>query len=330
MASSASWEHWKPSWADVGPDAAHGHWGDDSDCDDPDDLEDITADAAGQELVCILIDLKNSGRLSAVQACTISWFAAKAGAAGPCAAFGLKPQESTGEYSKKFDAYTNGGPESMDFYELSIAYRHKAELGRRWSPLPFLPPHEMLVDEFLSDTSAENAFQQALEEDTLPPIWTRHAAVTHAKAIGENLPRPFCLYVDGVQYSRRETVLGFWVHWLYSKQSHLLFVLRKSESCLCGCKSWCSLFPVWDALRWSLEALLAGVYPSHRHDGSEWLPQSDDARASFAGQRMPVRGLCIFSKGIGQSWCSAGASLGGTRMSHHAFIAIPRRAISIA
>ena len=293
MAASASWENWRPSWADIGPAAAHGAWGDnDSDADDTDALDDITQEAAGQELVATLIDLKNSGCLSAVQACTISWYAAKAGAAGPCAALGVKPgQECTGAYSRQFDAYTSGGPETMDFYDLPTAHRLKTELGRRWSPLPFLPPHEMLVDELSEDMSAEAAFQAALSKGQLPAIWSQHDAVLRARAAGERLPRPFCLYVDGVQYSRRETVLGFWVHWLYSKQRHFIFVMRKSESCLCGCKSWCSCFPVWDAIRWSLEALLAGVYPSHRHDGSDWLPASDIARASYRGQKMPGRGL---------------------------------------
>ena len=82
--SAASWESWKPSWGDIGSTAAHGAWGDnDSDVDDSESLDDITPDAAGQELVSVLIDLKNAGRLSAVQACAISWFAAKAGAVAP-------------------------------------------------------------------------------------------------------------------------------------------------------------------------------------------------------------------------------------------------------
>ena len=131
----------------------------------------------------------------------------------PCAALVLKPGlEHAGAYSSKFDSYTSGGPETMDFYELPTAHRLKAELGRQWSPLPCLPPHEMLIDEYVNDTSAEDAFQNALREDNLPPAWSRHPAVARARALGERLPRPFCLYVDGVQYSRRETVLGFWVH----------------------------------------------------------------------------------------------------------------------
>eukprot|EP00959_Pyramimonas_sp_CCMP1952_P239841 5012118-Pyramimonas_sp.AAC.1 len=43
-----------------------------------------------------------------------------------------------------------------------------------------------------------------------------------------------------------------------------------SQLCDCGCSHWCSMYPVYQAMRWSLGALAPGHFPSVRHDGGAW------------------------------------------------------------
>ena len=56
---------------------------------------------------------------------------------------------------------------------------------------------------------------------------------------------PLCLYLGGVQYSREETGLAFFVYCLLTGKRHLVFVLRKTELCQCGRRGWCTLWHVF-------------------------------------------------------------------------------------
>ncbi len=66
--------------------------------------------------------------------------------------------------------------------------------------------------------------------------------------------------------------------------------------CNCGCRGWCSCFPIQDLIAWSVKALGNGVHPSTRHDGGDWQ-ERDAERAKLAGSDIGVRGVCLFLKG---------------------------------
>eukprot|EP00959_Pyramimonas_sp_CCMP1952_P067548 1410007-Pyramimonas_sp.AAC.1 len=70
------------------------------------------------------------------------------------------------------------------------------------------------------------------------------------------------MYVDGVQFSRTDSVIGFFCFNIASGIRHLCATLRKSELCSCGCRGWCSVFPILAMLRWSILATLRGEFPS--------------------------------------------------------------------
>eukprot|EP00959_Pyramimonas_sp_CCMP1952_P299440 6263033-Pyramimonas_sp.AAC.1 len=57
---------------------------------------------------------------------------------------------------------------------------------------------------------------------------------------------------------------------LVTEKRHVVAVLKKSESCRCGCKGWCNLWAVWDYVAWCLKALWRGKHPRRQHDGSDW------------------------------------------------------------
>ena len=88
-------------------------------------------------------------------------------------------------------------------------------------------------------------------------------------AVAAGVPAyPLGLYLDGVQCWNRDGVIGFYLWSMTTGIWHLLCVLQKSTLCRCGCRGWCSLWPVWQMLRWSFECLANGVYPQSRHDGA--------------------------------------------------------------
>eukprot|EP00969_Alexandrium_andersonii_P110844 4892395-Alexandrium_andersonii.AAC.1 len=105
-----------------------------------------------------------------------------------------------------------------------------------------------------------------------------------AKAAGEGPPcMPIALYLDGIQTARHETSVGFYCYNMLTGNRQLCALLRKSEICQCGCRGWCSIYPIMLFLSWSVAAMKAGIFPTSRHDGSDFRTESDAARRGLAG-----------------------------------------------
>ena len=67
------------------------------------------------------------------------------------------------------------------------------------------------------------------------------------------LPIPLAVYLDGVSPTsvlagRSDSLLGVWVVNLVTWKRHLLSVTRGLDMCRCGCKWWCTLYPIFCAL----------------------------------------------------------------------------------
>ena len=129
-----SWENWEPSWAEA---AGAGAWADDFDDDFVYHAEEFSPAEAGEELCQLIVDLKLQGKISAKIACYLSYWASKAGAAGPTSELALKPGAKDGSYSARFDVFTGAGVGSLNTYEVEVARCLKGDLGRRWDQLPF-------------------------------------------------------------------------------------------------------------------------------------------------------------------------------------------------
>ena len=76
---------------------------------------------------------------------------------------------------------------------------------------------------------------------------------------------------------------------------HLVVLLRKREMCQCGCRGWCSLFPVFLFLKWSLAAMKAGVHPHARHDATVFSPE-DVVRSLLAGSALGWKAVVVLIK----------------------------------
>ena len=296
-AASASWQGWNPWWAagDSGP-----SW---RDHDEP-YYKHVPPDVAGEELVHMLTHLKSMGTLSAKQTCVLAFWAAKAGACGEVKAMGVRPDQEAGEYSKRYDKWAGVSIHAQNHYPLWLGLSMRHDAGRYWGPLPSRLPHEAFKEEMLKWSRPADLLRVALANNDLPPKYWDHEFVKASPP--EELVHPFSLYLDGVPFSRHDSVLGFWAQLLFSPERHLLFVIRKSEMCGCGCGGWCSLHPIMSMLSWSLAALGAGHHPARRHDNEAWK-DADLARSFYAAEPLGFRGVCLFLKG---DWSEFVNSLG--------------------
>lgn len=121
-----------------------------------------------------------------------------------------------------------------------------------------------------------------------------------AKRGFEFKPVMMSLYLDGIRFTRSDrtgktdSLSAYFAHTFKSKRRHPLAVLRKSQLCRCGCRGWCSQYPIMLALQWSFQALLDGKMPKEDHRGQPFL--DNDWRQAKAGEVIH-RGALVQIKG---------------------------------
>ena len=233
-----------------------------------------SAAESGQALADLLLQLHLEGKLSAKHTCQISFYAHKAGATGPVAAYAFRPDAPSGHFQRHLDAVA-GLKEKSAFHVIAVPAFSKRFEERGTVQLQVLPPHEQLHQEVCEDPGLAGQLRRA----KWPASFGRHPV---ARAAGNQPVLPIALYLDGAQYTKAgASLLVFVVVNLLSGVRHLACVLDKRRLCRCGCRGWCTLRPILAFLRWSFGALAAGAYPSRDHGGAAWPPS--DERASLAG-----------------------------------------------
>ena len=233
-----------------------------------------------QELVDYLIDQHNSGALSAKQVCIISYWAGQAGvdAAKP---LGLPPwTKGSGDFKRLLDKKVpSKGPST---YRLAAPCYSRKEGTRAPKNLAVLLPHEMLQVEMQhEDMEALQSQWQA------PPNFQEHPVVKKAAETGVGPVIPISLFIDGVAYAKRDSLLCVTVQNLWTGHRFVICALRKRILCKCGCKGWDTLHAMFLWLRWALNVLATGCHPERRHDGDPWEADVDVQRLAAAGQRLP-------------------------------------------
>ena len=176
MSASAapSWQGWQPSWAaPVQP-----SWRDT----DVLDYSTTPAYIAGEELTHMLTELKTAGVLSAKQVCILAFWAAKAGACGEACNMAVRPDQASGEYSKRFDKWAGVSLHSQNHYPVWMGRRLRHVAGRVWDPLPTKLPHEALEEELDGWSQPLDNLVPALEAGDLPQRYFDHPFVKLAPA----------------------------------------------------------------------------------------------------------------------------------------------------
>lgn len=145
-----------------------------------------------------------------------------------------------------------------------------------------------------------------------PPAFMSHPLVRAAMAAGRPWPLPLAIYLDGVRFTsplagRSDSILGIWAYHAVTFKRYYIMSLRSQDCCQCGCRNWCSVFPIMAALAWSLKALAEGRRPEQRHDGTAWDPSDPIRRlAGELGDVLPTAAL-VWLKG---DWAEVHHSLG--------------------
>ena len=240
--------------------------------------------AAQTSMADRLILLKMTGKLSAKDVCELCYWAKEAGLpAGPVTALASTPgTDQTGHYNRHFNTCLGIGKQLEGGYNLTLPVA-ALETGEQDSrALPCLPAHELLQAEMDETPELLELLETAKKSGgSWSRQYTAHPVVQGAPE-GEAV-MPIGLFCDGVPFQKRDSALVFYVVNLLSGKRHLTIAIRTSEMCACGCKGWCTLYPVMLFIAWSLKSLAAGKWPSARHDGRPFTAV-DGNRAALAGE----------------------------------------------
>ena len=255
--------------------------------------------AAAEKLLDELLVLYMSSSISAMTLCTLCHWASLAGLGEPVSRYAKKPGAPTGAYQRFLDGKLGFREDRSRQYILTVPGMPRGGQTRGEIQLAVKPPHELADKSNVEDPRASVRLLEAIDANELPPIYDDHPIV---RAHPGELVMPWCLYMDGVAYSLSDTVLGIWIYNMVTGTRMLIALIRKRIVCACGCRGWCTYWPLLRFLRWSLEAMAAAEYPASRHDGSPWAA-TDSTRRDLSRQPMKMRGAIIRFKGDWAEFC---------------------------
>lgn len=287
---------WDRPPAEGGEDPGWGHAGSDSE-------DELGPEDCQEALASMLANLYFEGKLSAKNLCVLSFWAVKSGAKGQVEDFAMHPKASTGHYQRHLDSALGLKEHSDKLFWTRCPWFSKSTATREPHDLAVLPPHEALYDEIQSNPGARDKLEAELAEGGLAQAFLEHPIYT-GRLDGEPV-YPVAIFVDGVPFTKRDSLLAFYSYNLCTGVRHLNAVLRRSWMCKCGCRGWCTIWAVFRFLEWSLSALARGVFPSSGVAGEAF--EADSERALRSGRPLGFKAAVVQIRG---DWAEFAHSFG--------------------
>lgn len=161
------------------------------------------------------------------------------------------------------------------FYSTQLPTWDNAEQRRTKIPFPIRLPHESFASEFVK--APEEFDVGRYTPENYPPQYRAHP-VTVAKG-RDSVPIGY--FSDGVPHTTKDSFLVYYWSNTLTGRRYLMFAVRKSDLCQCGCKGECSIGELMRVLVWSFNALASGVHPEFNHYGEPF--DFDDHRWALRG-----------------------------------------------
>ena len=296
--SSHSWED--PAYGQAAAPAAAGYlW--EADAYGPSDSDDdqaSEAERAADQFLEEMVSLYLESVLSARMFCILCYHAAKAGMAGSrVEEYGMKPGAHSGNYQKHLDAKLGLGEEKARLYWLKVPCSKKGSVEKSTMRMALKPVHELVESSVEANPALPDLLAEAKAKGSLPPCYDHHPVVRSSPAP----VLPFALYMDGLQYSLVDTVIGIWLVNLLTGARQVIGLVRKRILCACGCRGRDTFFAIMAWLRWSLRVAASGYHPMMRHDGAPF--EGDALRQEVAGSPLRMRSAILFMKGDWAEFC---------------------------
>eukprot|EP00971_Amphidinium_carterae_P219933 4365928-Amphidinium_carterae.1 len=233
------------------------------------------------------------GALTAKFVCNVAYLGKVAGieALGDLA---MEPSHASGNFAKHLDTQRKKWQEGMPkTHDVPMPAYLRCSADRGIHMLQLLSPHEVLVEEMKSLDMVR--LQQDFEK-VAPPAYWEHPCRVQGRAVV-----PIGLFIDAHPYTAGDSMLSIVMINLLTSRKHLLGAVRKRLLCgtktNCGCGGWCSYFPMFHFLAWSLRGLRDGTYPMEPHSMQAAEGQTCKNCGELHGQPLGFTGLCLQLRG---------------------------------
>ena len=231
---------------------------------------DVWGEEAGVEFINYLLGLHQSGqRVSARAVCTLSHWAYRAGAQGPPGKFGYRPSAASTNFQKHLDSVLGMDTKLENFFCVDTPMCVGHEAHRIVSKLPVLLILEELEQEIKDTLDFDDKLDKWIAANRNLQKYCEHEVVL---AHPDEKVHPIAMYLDQVPTTNRDGALGIWIYSLVTLKRHLFVVLRKSDKCNCGCLGWCTLWPIFNYVKWCLVAGGKGYYSESKDNGAPFQP----------------------------------------------------------
>ena len=243
--------------------------------DDDDELAQQRQREAGHELHHMFKTLFAVHKISAQEFCILNYWAGRADVMGAdFTSYGLPPGEQSGRYQQYLDRKMN---ERGPYETVTVPCTAKHKAGRAETDIDIALAHESIADEIRNTEDAYALLVSAQLQ--LPQVYHENKHVQKAKRDGLPLPWPVAIYSDGVQYTsnvgRGHVVTGITLINLVTKKRHHMGAVGSFCACNCGCKGWCTMFPILCCCAWQLQVLVSGKRTLQRYNGETVNGNSD-------------------------------------------------------
>ena len=228
--------------------------------------------------------------ISAKTLCLLAWWACKGGLTGFVEDLAYPPGRQSGKYSQKVKKALRFDIHDERLYKLETVCYDKFDRHRSVHHVWVLPPHEALHEQVSNEPSLADRVADSIKGADWADNYLAHPVVTNNPG---KVVHPYALYVDGAPFTKHDGFVAISFYHLLEGSRLLSVLLRKSNMCKCGCRGWCTLYPVLYFLHCSIMALSVGKFWDYRHDNQPWIDGVDDFRNSVAGLEMALLGALV-------------------------------------
>ena len=241
----------------------------------------------GREMRKILVGLFITENISSRKLCDIAHYHTLSGGVG-MEDLALKPDDNNSNHNAHVKVVLGNefGNESLLYVDAPMYDKKNA--ARTTVPIPILRPSEALSEHFVGHHGAMPLGTLWTPLDTAPlvdapeawpPAQRGHAVVKRALDEGVHPPRvrKIWLFMDAAGFTKNESFEGLFINDLDTGKRWLIAVIRKAEFCQCGCRGFCTLWPVHDAILSDLQAAADGRWSVVSHLQQPFADGTKDA-----------------------------------------------------
>jgi hypothetical protein len=196
---------------------------------DSDEVEPDDGAESGDIMAQLLLSMLFNGKMSAKNVCIVSYWAQKKGAQGKVCELAQNPCSPSGHFQRRLDSVLGFNVKVMrrTYYHVDMPCLRKCDLSRSVHPMPVQAPHECLHKEVLENPGLLDEVKVAVEQGQMPRSYSRHPVVR----ANTSVTVPLALYVDGINMTRLDSILGFFIYSIATRKRHVIADFRKSTLC---------------------------------------------------------------------------------------------------